>query len=71
MPQITLEVTQEALDNFQKTVEEQTGFKVTDALALFEECIMVDIACELESYAYMVADGYRLHEGECKGLDKY
>lgn len=70
MPKITIEVTEEALENFKKVVEDETGHTVTDPLALYEECLNVDVKDSLESYAYFISEGDTLYDDEYPGLVK-
>jgi hypothetical protein len=55
--EITLQVSQDALDNFKSIIEAETGYTVTDAVSLLKSCLDFDInKNNLDSYTYMVTD---------------
>ncbi len=68
MATITLEVSDEALANVKKIVEDSGPFVVTDPLAFLTAQLQLDAGECFETYAYMIAEGDGLYEGEVPGL---
>lgn len=67
---IEINVSKKALANLKSIVEENTGFKVTDAGALFKALLKSDCETDLESYTYSWTDGAALFEQDWPGLEK-